>query len=144
MSPVPQYVSLLVSHYLYSSIDGFAIGKVIRSENPQVKAGTHVYGNLGECLVHDFIKKPAFTVRYCVAEYQNYNILKKLGDLRVIDNKEKLPWSTYLGVLGMPGKGVSILKWSLLIGTIGQTAYMAWKEYSEAKKVYVYRSNSTL
>ncbi|PPQ97816.1 hypothetical protein CVT26_012916, partial [Gymnopilus dilepis] len=78
-------------------IDGYAIGKVIRSENPQVKVGDHVYGYL---------------------EFQNYSVRKDLTGLRIIENKEKLPWSLYVGVLGMPGK----------------TAYMARKEYAQAKK----------
>ncbi|KAF8986578.1 hypothetical protein BDQ17DRAFT_1335544 [Cyathus striatus] len=45
-------------------------------------------------------------------------------ELRILNNKHNLPWSVYVGAAGMPGK----------------SAYMAWKEYSYAKKgetVYV-------
>ncbi|GJJ15254.1 hypothetical protein Clacol_009530 [Clathrus columnatus] len=51
--------------------------------------------------------------------YLWYNMdAEQAAQLRVIKNDEKLPWSTYLGVLGMPG----------------QTAYIGWKQYSQAKK----------
>lgn len=55
---------------------------------------------------------------YGFFEHVQYSIRKDLSGLRVIDNKLKLPWSAFIGVAGMPGK----------------TAYMAWKEYSKAKK----------
>ncbi|CAL1711894.1 unnamed protein product [Somion occarium] len=70
-------------------IANHAVGVVIRSENPSVK--------------------PAF---------QTYTILKDLTGLRILENKEGLPWSAYVGIAGMPG----------------QTAYYAWKEYAAAKK----------
>ena len=38
---------------------------------------------------------------------------------RVLENKENLPWSAYVGILGMPG----------------QTAYYAWKEFARPEKV---------
>ncbi|KAF9464077.1 alcohol dehydrogenase [Collybia nuda] len=50
--------------------------------------------------------------------HQEYCILKSTDDIQVIENTHNLPWSAYIGVAGMPG----------------QTAYMAWKEYSKAKK----------
>ncbi|KAF4617604.1 hypothetical protein D9613_006281 [Agrocybe pediades] len=80
-------------------LNGYGIGVVIRSENPEVKAGDHVYGML---------------------EHVNYVIRKDLASsgLQVIKDNHGLPWSTFIGVLGMPGK----------------TAFMAWKEYSQAKK----------
>ena len=37
---------------------------------------------------------------------------------RILENKEGLPWSVYVGVAGMPG----------------QTAFLAWKEFARAKK----------
>ena len=36
--------------------------------------------------------------------FQNYVIKNNLDPLRVLENPYKLPWSTYIGVLGMPGK----------------------------------------
>ena len=50
--------------------------------------------------------------------HQQYFVKANLDGMRVIENPQKLPWSYYVGVCGMPGK----------------TAYMAWKEYSGAKK----------
>ncbi|KAF8811021.1 NAD(P)-binding protein [Phlegmacium glaucopus] len=75
----------------------YGIGVVLRSEFPGVKSGDHVHGPL---------------------PFQNYTIKNNLDQLRIFENPRNLPWSTFIGVLGMPG----------------QTAYMAWKEYSKAKK----------
>jgi len=50
--------------------------------------------------------------------HQHYYISHSPDDLTAIENPYNLPWSLFIGVLGMPGK----------------TAYMAWKEYSQAKK----------
>ena len=38
--------------------------------------------------------------------------------MTILENKEKLPWSAYIGVAGMPGR----------------TAYFGYKEFSKAKK----------
>ncbi|KDR83259.1 hypothetical protein GALMADRAFT_239127 [Galerina marginata CBS 339.88] len=76
---------------------GFGVSVVVRSEHSQVKAGDHVYG---------------------FVEHRHYVIKNDLEGLEVIKNPYNLPWSTFLGVLGMPGK----------------TAYMGWKEFSSAKK----------
>ncbi|KIM41186.1 hypothetical protein M413DRAFT_72497 [Hebeloma cylindrosporum] len=73
------------------------VGVVLRSEHSKVKAGDHVYGML---------------------EHQNYIVKKDLFLLQTFENPNKLPWSAFIGVLGMPGK----------------TAFMAWREYSQAKK----------
>ena len=61
----------------------------------------------------------------------------------VLENPHKLPWSTFLGVLGMPGKSS---KYKLMVLQVdrhfflsGQTAYVGWKEYSDAKKVNIYQ-----
>ena len=56
---------------------------------------------------------------FLLLEFQNYIVRPNLEGLRIVDNKHNLPLSYYIGVCGMPGK----------------TAYMAWKEYSQAKKV---------
>lgn len=78
-------------------LNGHGIGVVVRSEHATVKAGDHIYG---------------------FYPYQQYFVKANLDGMRIIDNPQKLPWSYYVGVCGMPGK----------------TAYMAWKEYSGAKK----------
>ncbi|KAJ3548111.1 hypothetical protein NMY22_g1396 [Coprinellus aureogranulatus] len=56
-----------------------------------------------------------------LAAHQAYTVYPHKAGLIVLDNKENLPWSYYVGVCGMPGK----------------TAYHAWHEYSQAKKVPV-------
>ncbi|KAF8965858.1 hypothetical protein BDZ97DRAFT_2074402 [Flammula alnicola] len=76
---------------------GHGVGVIVRSENPQIKPGDHVYG---------------------ILEHQHYSVKKDLTMLQIFENPNKLPWSTFVGVLGMPG----------------QTAFMAWKEYAHAKK----------
>ncbi|EPQ52506.1 NAD P-binding protein [Gloeophyllum trabeum ATCC 11539] len=78
-------------------LENFGVGVVIRSENPAVKAGDHLYG---------------------IFPFQEYFVETDPKKYRVLENKEKLPWSVYVGAAGMPG----------------QTAYYAWKEYSAAKK----------
>ena len=36
--------------------------------------------------------------------FQQYALLKNAQPYRVLENKEKLPWSVYVGVCGMPGE----------------------------------------
>uniref|UniRef100_A0A0W0GAY4 Enoyl reductase (ER) domain-containing protein n=1 Tax=Moniliophthora roreri TaxID=221103 RepID=A0A0W0GAY4_MONRR len=84
-------------------IHGFGVGVVIRSENPEVKLGDHFEG---------------------VLAFQEYNIKESVKgpgpreNLNLLESKENLPWSVYIGLGGMPGK----------------TAYYGWKEFSHAKK----------
>ncbi|PPQ64885.1 hypothetical protein CVT26_002603 [Gymnopilus dilepis] len=73
------------------------IGVVLRSENPEVEVGAHVYGYL---------------------EHKQYDVKNDLEGLQIIANPYNLKWSSFVGVLGMPGR----------------TAFMAWKEYSAAKR----------
>ena len=68
-------------------ISNFGVGVVLRSEHTAVKTGDHVYGRL---------------------PFQEYVVLSDPADMgsdcfRVLDNKEGLPWSVYVGVCGMPG-----------------------------------------
>ena len=39
------------------------------------------------------------------ATFQQYAIIKSdaLKDLRIVENKENIPWSAYVGICGMPG-----------------------------------------
>ncbi|KAF8193890.1 hypothetical protein K438DRAFT_1828217 [Mycena galopus ATCC 62051] len=85
------------SFKLGEPLDGFGVGVVLRSENPEVAVGKHIYG---PTMLH-----------------QEYTVLSELGHARVIEKHPDLPWTVYVGALGMPG----------------QTAFVAWKEYSEAK-----------
>ncbi|KAF8589598.1 NAD(P)-binding protein [Ramaria rubella] len=78
-------------------ISNFGVGVVLRSENPKVKTGDHVYG---------------------VLNYETYSVIQDVSSLRVLNNPEKLPWSTFVGIAGMTG----------------QTAYVGMKLFSKAKK----------
>jgi len=78
-------------------LDNFGVGLVLRSENSTLKAGDHIYG---------------------FVPFQEYFIAKNAGAFRVLKNEEKLPWSVYIGVCGMPGK----------------TAHHGWKEFAHPQK----------
>ena len=73
---------------------------VIRSEFSGVKTGDHVYGVLREFLDHSFIIELLTSVK----AFQNYFIKNNLDQLKILENPYNLPWSTFVGVLGMPGK----------------------------------------
>ncbi|KAK6984020.1 NAD(P)-binding protein [Favolaschia claudopus] len=94
-------VSFQIPYRLQSKtdwFDGFGVGVVLRSENAQVAVGKHVY-----C---------------AVMPHQQYVVIPELGEyVRLIERHPGLPWSIYVGALGMPG----------------QTAFCGWKAYSEAK-----------
>lgn len=72
-------------------------------------------------------------------------ILNEIGGtfgFRLLKNEEKLPGSAYLGVAGMPGRGIAGCHQcqTFNVFMLGQTAFYAWQEYSKAKKgevVYV-------
>ncbi|KAF9040089.1 alcohol dehydrogenase [Panaeolus papilionaceus] len=93
----PKIWSYASAFPLGQPLTGYAVGVVVRSENPEVEVGEHLHG-------FNF-------------DHQEYFIRKEKGDLETIENPHKLPWSTFVGVLGMPGK----------------TAFYAWNEYSNAK-----------
>ncbi|KAJ3536719.1 hypothetical protein NMY22_g5906 [Coprinellus aureogranulatus] len=80
-------------------IYGLAVARVVRSENDSVKVGDHVYGML---------------------PYQHYVVKPDLQSsyLTVLNNHADIPWSAYLGVVGLAG----------------MTAYMGWKAHVKAKQ----------
>ncbi|EPQ59836.1 NAD P-binding protein [Gloeophyllum trabeum ATCC 11539] len=83
-------------------VQNYGVGVVLRSESPTHKPGDHVWGTtqaLGEFPFQE----------YFVADPKEF---------MVIDNRENLPWSVFLGMLGLPGL----------------TAYLGWREFSPAKK----------
>lgn len=53
-------------------------------------------------------------------EFQHYTVIPDLDKFgaRVLKNEEKIPWSAYVGVAGMPG----------------QTAWLGWKQYAAPQK----------
>ena len=75
---------------------------MLRSENSAVKAGDHVYGLYGGFRVR---RCPLWTLVDELADFQQYVILPELPNRiwRVLENKENIPWSAYVGVAGMPG-----------------------------------------
>ncbi|KAF8193891.1 alcohol dehydrogenase [Mycena galopus ATCC 62051] len=91
------YLSITGAFKIGQPLDGFGVAVVLRSENPEVAVGKHIYG---PSILH-----------------QEYAVLSELGHAEIIEKHPDLPWSVYVGALGMPG----------------QTAFVGWKEYSEAK-----------
>ncbi|KAJ6538381.1 hypothetical protein DFH09DRAFT_1323902 [Mycena vulgaris] len=78
-------------------ISGYGVGIILRSEFKGVEKGQHVHGLLA---------------------HQEYSVVNSLAGLDIIVKDPGLPWSVYVGAVGMPG----------------QTAYIGWKEFSHAKK----------
>ncbi|KZT23265.1 NAD-P-binding protein [Neolentinus lepideus HHB14362 ss-1] len=93
----PKIQSYSPPYYAGKPLDNYGVGVVVRSDNPAIKAGQHVYS---------------------VFPFQEYFVDTDPKKYRVLENKEGLPWSVYVGAAGMPG----------------QTAWYAWQEYSAAKK----------
>lgn len=78
---------------------------------------------------------------HALKEHEEYSIRKDVEAFKILKNEAKLPWSTYVGSAGMPGKSICIVYCTnRRPSMIGQTAYMSWKEYSHAKKVCLYSS----
>ncbi|KAI0946354.1 hypothetical protein AcW1_009831 [Taiwanofungus camphoratus] len=77
-------------------LNGF--GVVLCSEHPDISLGAHIYG---------------------FSPFQEYAVFppSAAATVRVLVNKERLPWSVYVGVCGMPG----------------QTAHHAWVEFPHPK-----------
>ncbi|KIY53409.1 alcohol dehydrogenase [Fistulina hepatica ATCC 64428] len=86
-------------------LDGHGVAVVLRSEFEGAKPGDHVYSS----------NTPFYSLP---AAHQEYYVRPNLDGARILHKHPKLSWTTYVGAAGMPG----------------QTAYMAWKEYSKAKK----------
>ncbi|KAH9840971.1 NAD-P-binding protein [Rhodofomes roseus] len=79
----------------------FAVGLVVRSEHSAVKMGDHIYGFL---------------------PFQEYTVVPDPAHIRpdifrILEAKEGVPWSAYVGVCGMAGS----------------TAHHGWHEYAHAK-----------
>ncbi|KAF8192152.1 hypothetical protein BJ912DRAFT_849069 [Pholiota molesta] len=92
----PEVKSYSPPFALGAPILSYGVGLVVRSEHSGAKVGDHVYGTL---------------------EHQQYIVKRDLAGLRVLENPHGLPWSTFIGVLGMPGR----------------TSFFAWNEFSKAK-----------
>jgi len=93
----PSIKSYAPPFYKGEPLNNFGVGKILRSENSAFKPGDHIYGML---------------------PFQEYFVGQDAKEFKLLKNEEGLPWSTYVGVCGMPG----------------QTAYYAWKEWASPKK----------
>ncbi|KAF9027541.1 NAD(P)-binding protein [Hymenopellis radicata] len=90
---VPGYVPPFTLH---EPISGHGVGLVLRTRNPRFPEGAHVRGFM------DFAE-------YCVLQGDSFS----MQSLILLNNDIQLPWSLYVGILGMPGR----------------TALFGWKEY---------------
>ncbi|PPQ71686.1 hypothetical protein CVT26_007653 [Gymnopilus dilepis] len=99
-------------------LPNYGVGVVLRSEHPDVKAGDHLYGIYGTAYQNPVLCTN--TDNILNIEFKEYAIRNDLASMQLvkIDNQHNLPWSAYVGVLGMAGK----------------TAYMGWKKYASPKK----------
>ncbi|KAG7087249.1 hypothetical protein E1B28_013230 [Marasmius oreades] len=84
------------------TIFNWGIGVVLRSEHPEVKFGDRIEG------VFNFEE---YTIRYGMKGDTAAQCLTR------VENRHKLPWSVFVGAIGISGK----------------TAYYGWKEFSHAK-----------
>ncbi len=83
-----------------------AICVVLRSEHPGFKPGDHVHGFLRK---HSAITTSWYVTIWCIlmriTAFEQYTVATDpaLVGAQVIENKEELPWSVYVGVCGYPG-----------------------------------------
>ncbi|GAA6031878.1 hypothetical protein JCM8097_003315 [Rhodosporidiobolus ruineniae] len=70
---------------LNKPIQNFGVGEVVKSNNSKFKEGQHLYGTF---------------------EFSHYVVVPKAqaDSLRILENKEGLPWTTWVGAAGMPGQ----------------------------------------
>ncbi|KAJ8474584.1 hypothetical protein ONZ45_g15904 [Pleurotus djamor] len=92
----PAGTSYLPSFVIGEPLDNWGVGVVLRSETPKLQPGDHVYGML---------------------PFQEYSVFSEIDQLRLLQNKEGIPWSLYVGIAGMPG----------------QTAYLGWKAFAKPR-----------
>ncbi|KAG9316551.1 alcohol dehydrogenase [Chiua virens] len=88
-----------VPFQLGQPLQNYGVGVVLRSETPAFNPGDHVSG---------------------ILSFEEYSVVTHIGAFMItkIENKHNLPWSVFVGAVGMPGA----------------TAYSGWKEYAQAKK----------
>ena len=67
------------------------------------------------------------------AAFQQYLVLRN-PEVRILENKEGLPWSAYVGVCGMPGAFLDDTSSPRRNSArIGKTAHHGWMEYAHPK-----------
>ncbi|KDQ64391.1 hypothetical protein JAAARDRAFT_28018 [Jaapia argillacea MUCL 33604] len=84
-------------------LENFGVGVVLRSENPAVKPGDHLYGYY---------------------TFEEYLIRNDPAPFRVLKNEQKLPWSVYVGAAGMPGQTAYYAWKELSDAKPGETAFV--------------------
>ncbi|KAJ7101711.1 chaperonin 10-like protein, partial [Mycena epipterygia] len=80
----PDIPSYSVAFKIGAPLQGYGIGIVLRSENPDVATGQYA---------HD-----------TEIPHQEYSILPNATGLTFLEKDPKLPWTVYVGVAGMPGQ----------------------------------------
>ncbi|KAJ7923769.1 hypothetical protein B0H13DRAFT_2654999 [Mycena leptocephala] len=108
---------------LVLSIDPYMRGRLrapeIKSYMPAFPLGQPLMGGgVGVVLRSEVAGVEAGSHVWGLLLHQEYMIAPSLGMLEVIERDPKLDWSVYIGAAGMPG----------------ETAFMGWRAYSEAKK----------
>lgn len=92
---------------------------VLRSEHPDFKVGEHYRGLFRKHTTSKFSTHHYGRLYSNVvinAAHQQYAVVKITPDLfiRKIENPNNLPWSLFLGVLGMPGSWLSVIESGIL------------------------------
>ncbi|KAJ6587594.1 hypothetical protein DFH09DRAFT_1141408 [Mycena vulgaris] len=100
----PEIESYMPAFLLGDAIEGFGIGVVLRSENPDVAVGKYIYG----------LKIP----------HQEYSILPTIEGFTFIEKHPKLPLTVYAGSAGMAGKTAYMAWKELAKAKKGETAFV--------------------
>lgn len=125
-----------------NSLQGFGIAVVLRSEHPDVKAGDHVSGII--CTfriiwVSSFSTNKIDALQYSALALLHQGRLDDDGDYQ----EPKQPSMVDVHRCSRHAWWVVLVDRSIsmeLHKSLGKTAYMAWKEYSHAKKVSLLNS----
>jgi NADPH-dependent curcumin reductase CurA len=95
------------------------VGVIIRSDHQDFKAGDHIRAP-PFCLFYSFLIYTYTELTYFILSvFQEYFVVKDgFEGFYKLPESSKMPWSLYLGVLGMPSA----------------TAYYSWKEFIKSPK----------
>ncbi|KAG9075490.1 hypothetical protein FRC06_010065, partial [Ceratobasidium sp. 370] len=80
----PKIKSYSIAYTLGEPVSGYGLGRVLRSERADVKAGDNIWSD--------------------ETPFQHYSVLSATHPLMVIKEEPNVPLSAHLSVLGMPGK----------------------------------------
>ncbi|EJD50376.1 NAD(P)-binding protein [Auricularia subglabra TFB-10046 SS5] len=101
----PHILSYVPAFQLHKPIHSFAVARVLRSEDPNVAPGQHLYGWF---------------------DFAHYQIIdpNDVTELRVLPEGSGLPWPVYVGAAGMPGQ-TAYYGWKELSPQQGETIYIS-------------------